>query len=183
MSWESCSRIPTPSSYLGSDMAHPDANAYPGKTFDGRWEVGEYLGDGNFSIVFKGLDLLDGSDCAIKVLSITRRATESLMEFERDADLLRRLSGSSNVVDLLWAGTYQMKMQAEQTGLAIPLAVSYIVLERADTDLSRLLVNRKAINWEDRIALFRDIAKGLHQMHLQYLVHRDLKGDNVLVMR
>jgi serine/threonine protein kinase len=164
-------------------MAHPDAHAYPGKVFGGKWEVGEYLGDGNFSIVFKGLDILNGSDCAIKVLSITRSTAENLVEFERDAQLLTRLSSSSNVIDLLGAGKYRMEVQAAQTGLEIPLEVSYMVLERADGDLAQLLVNRKAIEWEDRLALFRDVAKGVHQMHLQYLVNRDLKGDNVLVMR
>lgn len=164
-------------------MAHADANAYPGQVFDGRWEVGEYLGSGNFSIVFKGLDVLSGSDCAIKVLSVTRSSAENLVEFERDATLLSRLSSSSNVVDLLGFGKYRMEVQTAQSGLAIPLEVSYIVLERADGDLAQLLVDRKAIGWDDRLALFRNVVKGLHQMHLQYLVHRDLKGDNVLVMR
>lgn len=164
-------------------MAHPDAQFYPGKVFDGRWEVGEYLGDGNFSIVFKGLDIADSKDCAIKVLSITRSSAENLIEFERDATLLQRLRGSSNVIDLLGAGKYRMEVQTRQAGVELPLEVSYIVLERADGDLAQLLIERKAISWEDRIALFRDIVKGLHQIHLQYLVHRDLKGDNVLVMR
>ncbi len=164
-------------------MAHPDANAYPGKVFDGRWQVGEYLGEGNFSLIFRGLDLQDGSDCAIKVLSITRKTAENLVEFERDIGLLQRLGGSSNVVDLFGAGKYQMEVQTAQTGLPIPIEVSYMVIERADGDLAQLLVERKAIAWEDRLALFRDIVKGLHQMHLRYLVHRDLKGDNVLVMR
>jgi eukaryotic-like serine/threonine-protein kinase len=164
-------------------MAHPDATAYPGTVFDGRWEVGEYLGDGHFSIVFKGLDVRDGSDCAIKVLSVTRNTAENLLEFERDGALLRKLRESSNIVDLFGAGKYQMEVQTAQTGLSIPLEVSYLVLERADGDLAQLLVDRKAITWEDRLALFRDITKGIHQMHLQYLVHRDLKGDNVLVMR
>ncbi|HEX5712966.1 MAG TPA: hypothetical protein VFX85_06605, partial [Solirubrobacterales bacterium] len=78
-------------------MAHREASVFPGKTFDGRWEVGEYLGDGHFSIVFKGLDLGDGNDCAIKVLSISRNSAENLLEFERDASLLKSLKGSSNV--------------------------------------------------------------------------------------
>lgn len=164
-------------------MAHPDAGVYPGTTFDGRWEVGEYLGDGNFSIVFKGLDVRNGADCAIKVLSITRRSAENILEFERDSTLLGKLRESSNVVDLFGAGTFKMEVQTAQAGVPLPIEVSYIVLERADGDLAQLLVERKAIGWEDRLSLFRDIAKGLHQMHLQYLVHRDIKGDNVLVLR
>lgn len=164
-------------------MANREADVFSGRTFDGRWKVGEYLGDGHFSIVFKGLDIAGGGDCAIKVLSISKNSAENLIEFERDTSLLNRLKGSSNVVDLLGAGKYEMNVQAAESGVEIPLEIPYMVLERADGDLAQLLVERAAIDWEDRIALFRDIAKGLHQMHLQYLVHRDLKGDNVLVMR
>jgi serine/threonine protein kinase len=164
-------------------MAHPDAGAYPGQVFDSRWLVGEHLGDGNFSIVFKGTDTASGEDCAVKVLSITKSSADNLVEFERDAQLLEKLRNSSNIVDLLDAGKVQMQMQMSQSGIAVPLDVSYIVLERADGDLAQLLVRRNAITWEDRLALFRDVVKGVHQMHLQYLIHRDIKGDNVLVLR
>lgn len=164
-------------------MAHADTGAYPGQVFDGRWEVGEHLGDGNFSIVFKGTDVTNGQDCAIKVLSITKSTAEHLVEFDRDARLLQKLRNCSNVVDLLDAGKVQVEMKMAQSGIPIPLDVSYMVLERADGDLAQLLVNRRAISWEDRLALFRDVVKGIHQMHLQYLVHRDVKGDNVLLLR
>lgn len=164
-------------------MAHADTGAYPGQIFDGRWQIGEHLGDGNFSIVFKATDISCGEDCAVKILSITKNSADHLVEFERDAKLLQRLRESSNVVNLLDAGKVQVEMQMAQSGIAVPLDVSYMVLERADGDLAQLLVERQAITWEDRLALFRDVVKGVHQMHLQYLVHRDIKGDNVLLMR
>ncbi len=164
-------------------MGHADANVYPGQIFDGRWEVGEHLADGFFSMVFKGVDLATGKDCAIKVLSITKSSADNLVEFERDTELLRKLSTSSNVVNILGAGAVQMPMKMANSEIIVPLDVSYMVLERADGDLSQLLINRTAISWEDRLGLFRNVVKGVHQMHLKYLVHRDLKGDNVLLLR
>ncbi len=162
-------------------MPHPDENVYPGQVFNGRWKVGRKLGDGNFSLVYEAEDLQATAECAVKILSLSQRNTQGLFEFERDAELLNLLKSCSNVIDILDTGTTKVPMTMEASGQPIELDVSYMVLERADANLTEMLLRRHSISWEDRLKLFRDVAKGVHQMHRRYVVHRDLKGDNTLL--
>lgn len=164
-------------------MAHPDASVYPGLVFNERWKVGAQLSDGNFSLVYEVEDLDSPSDCAIKVLSLSQHNAQGLLEFRRDADLLTLLSSCSNVIDILDAGTAKVPMELSGSGDAVELDVHYIVLERADASLAQLLVKRHSLGWDDRLRLFRDVVKGMHQAHLRRVAHRDLKTDNVLLAR
>jgi eukaryotic-like serine/threonine-protein kinase len=160
-------------------MAHPDAAVYPGQVLAGRWEIGPWIGDGNFSLVYEARDRLTQAQCAVKVLSMTRRSSEALDEFRSESDLLRMLSSCSNVIAILDSGSHPMTATVGAATFSVD--VEYIVLERAAVDLAELLVRRHSIEWEERLGLFRDVAKGMHQMHLREIANRDLKGDNVLV--
>ena len=63
----------------------------------------------------------------------------------------------------------------------VEVPISYIVLELADACLADLLADRHLLAWEERLLLLRHVVKGVHQMHLQGIVHRDLKSENALV--
>lgn len=160
-------------------MAHPDVDVYPGEVLDGRWKIGEWLADGNFSLVYEAEDRMTGKACAAKILSMTRRSGEALDEFRSETELLKLLAACSNVITILDSGSHPM--MATVGGTTFPLEVEYIILERAAADLAELLMRRHSIGWEERLGLFRDVVKGMHQMHLREVVNRDLKGDNVLV--
>lgn len=162
-------------------MAHPDANLYPGQVFNGRWRVGKRLGDGNFSLVYEAEDLQSTDECAVKILSVSQTNTQGLFEFERDVELLNLLSTCSNVIDILDSGTAKVPMRMSASEQPIEIPVNYMILERADANLTEMLLRRHSISWEDRLKLFRGVAKGVHQMHRRYVVHRDLKGDNTLL--
>jgi eukaryotic-like serine/threonine-protein kinase len=164
-------------------LPHPDADLYPGQVFNERWKIGKKLGDGNFSLVYEVEDLRSPTDCAIKVLSLSQQDSQGLFEFKREATLLALLSHCSNVIDLVETGSAKVSVKMTESELPIELDVNYMVLERADATLTELLVNRHAVGWGDRLKLFRDVAKGVHQMHDRYVVHRDLKCDNTLLTR
>ncbi len=74
-------------------------------------------------------------------------------------------------------------MALAESGMPVELDVNFIVLERADASLTQLLLKRHQIQWSDRLTLFRNAVKGVHQMHNRYVVHRDLKSENFLVTR
>jgi eukaryotic-like serine/threonine-protein kinase len=160
---------------------HPDEALYPGQLVSGRWEVGAFVGDGNFSLVFECRDRLDSMDRAIKFLSLTRNSAENVAEFENDGELLELLAGRSNITTIFARGRHPMPLKSA-SGIPVTVDVPYIVLELADADLATLLLDRHRVSWHQRLTLLRQVAKGMHQMHALEVVNRDLKGENVLLI-
>jgi eukaryotic-like serine/threonine-protein kinase len=59
--------------------------------------------------------------------------------------------------------------------------VRFHVLERADKCLDELLLYRQSLDWGAKLTLYRQVALGIHQMHLAHVAHRDCKAENCLV--
>jgi eukaryotic-like serine/threonine-protein kinase len=165
----------------GSVMGrHADEALYPGEVFDGRWEIGRFLGDGNFSIVFECQDRISRTTYAIKILSVTQHSAEHLMEFDNDGELLELLAGRSNILEIHHRGVHAMALRSA-AGVPVSVGVPFMVLAQADADLATLLIRRHELDWDERLDLFRQVVKGMHQMHLYEVVNRDLKAENVLL--
>ena len=162
--------------------ANPVHQLFLGVTLDGRYEVHAYRGEGHFSFVFEGRDAQRDQVVALKVLQPVYTATQ-VEEFETEEALLRLLAPASHIVKLLDSGTDRTSVMVmpPTTGPPIALPTRYLVLELADASLADLLADRDRLDWSDRLALFRDAVKGVHQMHARKVVHRDLKSDNLLV--
>lgn len=159
-----------------------EAQLYIGTAAGGRYEIVEFRGRGNFSGVFRGVDQQTGRDVAVKVLSLrSSGAPSAVFEFQEDARLLGLLSARSNVVDILDDGTLNVDIPVKGVPAPVQIAVPYMVLEFSVGSLDRLLLRRDQVSWRDRLVLFREATKGVHQMHCQHFVHRDIKADNVLL--
>lgn len=158
-----------------------EAKIYLGERMCGRYLIREFLGSGAFAGVFEAVDEhADGVPVAVKILSIqAAQSPDARLEFDGERELLRALTGCSNVVTLLDADQHTMTLSAN--GVNFTVDASFLVLELAEASLAELLLDRRKISWSDRLQLFRDVAKGVHQMHLQRMVHRDAKADNALV--
>jgi serine/threonine protein kinase len=165
-------------------MDPTETQFYLGQVLGGRYEVLRFRGSGAFSGVFEALDQTSGSEVAAKILSIaSSRDPRAVAEFQEEKRLLGVLSACSNIVDLLDDGQHTLHLQvAGGPAGSLPVPVSYIVLELADASLADVIARRHAVGWDDRLKLYRDVVKGTHQMHLERLVNRDLKGDNALVI-
>lgn len=160
----------------------PEANFFLGQTLSGRYRVREFINSGNFSLVFRAEDQVEGDRVAVKVLKPMARP-EDHVEFDNEAHLLETLKTASNVLDLRDIGADTVPATAGNTGLHVPLPTKFMVLELAEKSLADIVVNRADIDWLNRLLLFRGVAKGTHQMHLRRVVHRDGKADNVLLVK
>ena len=145
----------------------------------GGYTLVEYRGSGAFAHVFRAQD---GASrvVAVKVLDL-HAGTEQRREFDNEGDLLARLDRSSSVVDLLKTGTDQVLVCPPGSTVSVPVPVRFHVLEYADNCLDRLLAFRDLLSWPDRLHLYRGVVRGVHQMHLASVAHRDTKAANSLV--
>jgi eukaryotic-like serine/threonine-protein kinase len=157
----------------------PEASLVLGERLGGRYTVVSYLAPGGFCFLFEGKDHSTGEEVAIKVLQIGANADDRL-EFSTEAELLERLKKASSIVDIIDFGRHELQVTTS-TGSVVPLPVDFLVLELASACLTELVVRRQELSWNRRLLLFRGVVRGIHQMHLQRVVHRDLKSENVLV--
>ena len=165
-------------------MEASEAQLYIGQMLQGQYEVVAHVNNGHFSGVFHGRDV-SGGEVAIKILSMTSSGDASaVFEFGEEIRLLRTLGSCSNVVDIVADGQHTMQLQVvNPAGVPVlaNLTFPYVVLERADANLTEILLDRHAVSWTDRLRLMRAVVKGVHQMHQRQIVHRDLKADNILL--
>jgi serine/threonine protein kinase len=159
-----------------------EAQIYLGKVFAGRFEVREFLAEGGFCLVFKGLDSTTGKDVAIKILKIGARSPD-IMEFENEVALLQLLHRATNVVTLVESGEDAVLISTVPAGAFVPILAHYLVLELADASLDELVLYRDKLSFVRRLELFRDVVLGAHQMHTADVVHRDVKAENCLVFQ
>eukprot|EP01059_Diplonema_ambulator_P011317 TRINITY_DN21268_c0_g1_i1.p1 TRINITY_DN21268_c0_g1~~TRINITY_DN21268_c0_g1_i1.p1 ORF type:complete len:768 (+),score=246.92 TRINITY_DN21268_c0_g1_i1:34-2304(+) len=135
----------------------------------GEWSKGKVLGRGQFGTVFLAL-LPGGSALACKQINIGGQSEEAIMGYMREATTMRELK-HENIVQLYYtqynreAGTILLFMEYVQGGSLGRLVRSM------DSHLSE----------SQAVGYIRQIVNGVHYLHSNGIVHRDIKGDNVLV--
>lgn len=128
------------------------------------------LGEGGFGPVFKG-KLDDGREIAVKKLSHT--SGQGNKEFQNEAKLLARVQ-HKNVVNLLGYCVH---------GTEKLLVYEYVVNESIDKLLFKS-DRREILDWKRRYDIIAGVAKGLLYLHEDAhccIIHRDIKGSNILL--
>lgn len=161
-----------------------DADLFEHHVVNGRYQIDGVLGEGFFSMVFAARDVTTGQPVAIKILKFSRKGFGNAeVEFQNESVLLQRLSGSTNVVALLGPhddATVDVLRAGSSTSVSLPYV--YFVLELMEGgSLAGLLPVRSHLSWVARLDIFRDVVKGVQQMHRRHIYHRDLKASNVLL--
>ncbi len=130
--------------------------------------LGERLAEGGFGVVHRGADAASGAPVAIKLLH--RRwldDPQTRRRFEREAALLTRLD-HPHIVRVLEAG-------------CLDGGAPFLVMEWIDgPDLDRVVAARGRLGEREAVAVARAVAAALEVCHRASIVHRDLKGSNLL---
>ncbi|HMA94719.1 MAG TPA: bifunctional serine/threonine-protein kinase/formylglycine-generating enzyme family protein [Polyangiaceae bacterium] len=147
-----------------------------GKTIAGKYAVLEAVGDGGFSVVYRGIHQRLGQPVAIKILKLPPHfdtATRQVFidRFSDEGRILSNLADHPSIVRVLDFGTTQ---GAEGE-------VFYLVLEWLDgRDLETIFAaNRPVFSEADAIALLRPAVEALALAHAEGIAHRDLKPANL----
>ncbi|XP_074722502.1 myosin-IIIa isoform X1 [Strix uralensis] len=138
------------------------------------WEIIETIGKGTYGKVFKVLNKKNGSKAAVKILDPVHDIDE---EIEAEYNILKALSDHPNVVKFY--GMYYKKdvKNGDQLWLVLELCNGGSV-----TDLVKGFLKRGERMNELIIAyILREALMGLQHLHENKTIHRDIKGNNILL--
>ncbi|KAK9866669.1 hypothetical protein WJX84_008559 [Apatococcus fuscideae] len=153
-------------------LRSPAVNARGAKVvLSDKYTICEELGRGAFGQVFKGIDTRTGELVAIKQLSLTGASQEVLSGIMSEIELLKNLN-HRHIVQYI--GSFKTRMHL------------YVILEyMEDGALSGIIKpNRFGVFPESLVAVYiTQVLRGLAYLHAQGVVHRDIKGANILTTK
>ncbi|XP_069047374.1 myosin-IIIa isoform X4 [Lepisosteus oculatus] len=138
------------------------------------WEIIETIGKGTYGKVFKVLNKTSGSKAAVKVLDPIHDIDE---EIEAEYNILKALSDHPNVVKFYGMFYKKDVKNGDQLWLVLELCNGGSV-----TDLVKGLLKRGDRMDEPIIAyILHEALMGLQHLHRNKTIHRDVKGNNILL--
>ncbi|KAM9324037.1 nik-related protein kinase [Gastrophryne carolinensis] len=139
----------------------------------GIFELVEVVGNGTYGQVYKGRHVKTGQLAAIKVMNVTEEEEE---EIKLEINMLKKYSHHRNIAT--YYGAFVRK------GLAGQDDQLWLVMEYCGAGSVTDLVKKTKGNCfkEDWIAyICREVLRGLAHLHAHHVIHRDIKGQNVLL--
>ncbi len=151
---------------------HPNAPADPlaGRIVDGRYRLGERIGEGGNGLVYSATQLSMEREVALKLLPAELAADpRARRRFEREAQAAASLN-HPNVVTIHDFG-------------CTPDGVPYLVMERIRGESLASRIARGPMRPARAAWVVGEVLRALREAHRQQVVHRDLKPENVLLER
>lgn len=144
---------------------------YIGKMLDNRYEILECIGNGGMAVVYKARDHRLNRLVAVKILK---------PELASDADFRRRFHDESQAVAMLsHANIVSVYDVSRSDGL------DYIVMELIDGLTLKQYMQRRGtpLNWREALHFITQIMRALSHAHGRGIIHRDIKPQNIMVLR
>ncbi|GMI95395.1 hypothetical protein like AT5G50860 [Hibiscus trionum] len=127
------------------------------------------IGQGTYSNVYKARDLLTGKIVALKKVRFDNLEPESVKFMAREILVLRKLD-HPNVIKLQGLVTSRMSSSL------------YLVFEYMEHDLAGLVACHGIKFTEPQVKCYmKQLLSGLEHCHKQGVLHRDIKGSNLLI--
>ncbi|MDE6880315.1 MAG: Stk1 family PASTA domain-containing Ser/Thr kinase [Oscillospiraceae bacterium] len=143
---------------------------YIGKMLDNRYEILEAIGTGGMAVVFKAKCHRLNRMVAIKMLK---------KDLSEDAEFRRRFHDESQAVAMLSHPNIVAVYDVSRGG-----DMDYIVMELIDgITLKQYMERRGRLNWPEALHFITQIMRGLSHAHSRGIVHRDIKPQNIMVLR
>lgn len=144
---------------------------YIGKLLDNRYEILERIGTGGMAVVFKGRDHRLNRLVAIKILKD---------DLAKDAEFRRRFHDESQAVAMLSHPNIMAVYDVSRSE-----QVEYIVMELIDGITLKQYMQRKGgpLSWKESLHFITQIMKALSHAHGRGIIHRDIKPQNIMVLR
>ena len=143
---------------------------YIGKMLDDRYEILELIGTGGMANVYKARCHRLNRLVAIKILK---------SDLADNADFRRRFHDESQAVAQLShaniVSVYDVSTNPDR---------EYIVMELIDgITLKQYMERRGRMDWRESLHFITQIMRGLSHAHSRGIIHRDIKPQNIMVLR
>ncbi len=155
----------------GDESVGAAADAMCGRVFGQRYRVLRRLGEGGMGAVYLCEHEVLGRRFAVKVLRPDRAADLELRERFRNEALAASRIGQENVVDVLDFGE-------EADG-----ALYYVMEALEGRSLGAVIREEGPLPVGRTLALVENVARALAAAHARGVIHRDVKPENVFVVR
>ena len=143
---------------------------YIGMMLDGRYEIIERIGEGGMAIVYKALCHRLDRYVAVKIMRDDLAA---------DEDVRRRFCAESHAVAMLSHPNIVAVYDVSHND-----AVEYIVMELVNgITLKQYMEKKGALNQEEVVHFTKQIADALAHAHERGIIHRDIKPQNIMLLR
>lgn len=140
-----------------------------GQKINNRYDIIKTIGEGGMANVYLAQDTILNRQVAIKVLRGDLENDEKFIRrFQREAKSVSDLS-HPNIVEV-----YDVGEEDNQ---------HYIVMEYIDgKTLKQLVQKRGALTVPEVVDIMIQITDGLNQAHEAYIIHRDIKPQNIMIL-
>ncbi len=142
-----------------------------GTLLDGKYRIGDKVGEGGMSWVYRAEDEVTGETVAIKLLPPRLAKDGAAVErLRREADIADRFE-HPNVCPILAFGHTDEN-------------VLYLVMPfMSGETLSDYEIRTRAVSLRDGVHILAQVCRGLQHAHDLGIIHRDLKPENVMLVR
>jgi serine/threonine protein kinase len=135
----------------------------------GNWKFGEIIGKGGNGVVVKGINIETGDFAAIKQIDKELISEDKLPGLRREAELLKQLD-HPNIVKI-----YEFRETKRHL---------YFILEYVESGSLEKLLKKFGVFPESLVALYvSQVLQGLKYLHNMGIIHRDIKGANILITK
>ncbi len=143
---------------------------YIGTLLDDRYEILETIGEGGMALVFRALDHRLNRYVAVKIMR---------EEMAKDEEFRRRFCAESHAVAMLSnpniVAVYDVSHSDER---------EFIVMELISGITLKQYIDKKgALDWKEVVHFTKQITRALAHAHERGIIHRDIKPQNIMLLR
>ena len=143
---------------------------YIGQILDDRYEIQQKIGEGGMAIVYRALDNRLHRQVAVKIMR---------EEMAADEEFKRRFCAESQAVAMLSHPNIIAVYDVSHSDI-----MEYIVMELIDgITLKQYMDRRGQLNWKEALHFSRQVARAMEHAHARGIVHRDIKPQNIMLLR